>query len=207
MSIRTARVSRRAGKGPAPKASTRERVLAAARRLFVQRGYFNTSMPDIVRDAGVSVGSIYHHFADKQAIATVLYRETMEGILAAMREQAEPEPTTRGRLLALTRLLFEACERDPERLEYMLFVRHTEVDPAEPPVCLAAPFQAVARWIEEGQRRGHVVPGPADLVAGAFMGAILKVAELRLRGRIERPLPRLVPDAFALAWRAIAASP
>jgi AcrR family transcriptional regulator len=164
-------------------------------------------MPEIVREAGVSVGSIYHHFADKQAIASALYRETMEGILASMREQADPAPTTRGRLLALTRLLYDACERDPERLEYMLFVRHTEVDPDEPPVCLAAPFQAVVEWIAEGQRRGEVVPGSADLVAGVFMGAILKVAELRLRGRIDRPLPRLARDAFALAWRAIAALP
>ncbi|HSM92800.1 MAG TPA: helix-turn-helix domain-containing protein [Anaeromyxobacteraceae bacterium] len=187
------------------RAGARDRVLAAARRLFVRRGYFNTSMPEIVREAGVSVGSIYHHFADKQAIAAALYRETMEGILAAMREQAEPQPTTRGRLEALTRLLYEACERDPDRLEYMLFVRHTEVDPEERPVCLAAPFQAVARWIGEGQRRGEVVPGPADLVAGVFMGSILKVAELRLRGRIDRTLPRIARDAFALAWRAIAA--
>lgn len=200
------KVAGRRGDGSAGE-GTRERVLAAARRLFVRRGYFNTAMPEIVREAGVSVGSIYHHFADKQAIASALYRETMEGILAAMREQAEPEPTARGRLQALTRLLYDACERDPDRLEYMLFVRHSEVDPDEPPVCLAAPFRAVVQWIGEGQRRGEIVPGPADLVAGTFMGAILKVVELRLRGRIDRPLPRLARDAFSLAWRAIAASP
>lgn len=202
MTIPDTTVRRSAGR----RAGTRDRVLAAARRLFVRHGYFNTSMPEIVREAGVSVGSIYHHFADKQAIASALYRETMEGILASMRAQAEPEPTTRGRLQALTRLLYEACERDPDRLEYMLFVRHTEVDPEEPPVCLAAPFQAVARWIGEGQRRREVVPGPTELVAGVFMGSILKVVELRLRGRIDRPLPGLARDAFSLAWRAIAAS-
>lgn len=186
---------------------TRDRILAAARWLFVRRGYFNTAMPDIVREAGVSVGSIYHHFADKQAIASALYRGTMEDILAAMRERAEPEPTTRGRLQALTTLLYEACEQDPDRLEYMLFVRHTEVDPGEPPVCLAAPFEAVARWMREGQRRGEVVPGSAELAAGVFMGAILKVVELRLRGRIDRPLPRLVRQAFSMAWRAVAVAP
>ncbi|MGB8931544.1 MAG: TetR/AcrR family transcriptional regulator [Anaeromyxobacteraceae bacterium] len=199
--------SERRGAGRIPRAGARDRVLAAARQLFVRRGYFNTSMPEIVREAGVSVGSIYHHFADKQAIASALYRETMEGILAAMRELAEPEPTARGRLQALTRLLYEACERDPDRLEYMLFVRHSEVDPEEPPICLAAPFQAVERWIEEGQRRGEIVPGSTELVAGVFMGSILKVVELRLRGRIDRPLPRAACDAFALAWRAIAAAP
>jgi AcrR family transcriptional regulator len=194
----------RRGGGTGPE-GTRDRVLAAARRLFVQRGYFNTALPDVVRESGVSVGSIYHHFADKQAIAAALYRETMDGILAAMGERAEPEPTTRGRLQAVVELIYEACEADPERLEYMLFVRHTEVVPEEPPVCLAAPFRTVTRWIAEGQRRGEVVEGPAELVAGAFMGAILKVAELRLRGRIERPLTRLSDDAFRLAWRAIAA--
>lgn len=186
-------------------AETRDRVLDAAVRLFVRRGYFNTSIPELVRESGVSVGSIYHHFGGKRDVAEAVHRETSDRFLARMRERAAPERTVEGKLRALTALVYEACEEAPERLEYMLFVSHTEISSDALPVCLSAPFQTVTAWIEEGTRRGEVEKGPPEVAAGVFMGAILKLVELRLRGRISRPLPGLAAHAFRLAWRAIAA--
>ena len=49
--------------------NTRDQVMASALRLFTGQGYFNTSIPDIVKDSGISTGSIYHHFGDKEGIA------------------------------------------------------------------------------------------------------------------------------------------
>jgi AcrR family transcriptional regulator len=47
--------------------STRERLLAAARKLFVSRGYHLTRPQDIARLAGVGYGTFYLYFDDKQA--------------------------------------------------------------------------------------------------------------------------------------------
>ena len=47
--------------------STRERLLAAARTLFVSRGYHLTRPQDIARLAGVGYGTFYLYFDDKQA--------------------------------------------------------------------------------------------------------------------------------------------
>ena len=47
--------------------STRERLLAAARTLFVSRGYHLTRPQDIARLAGVGYGTFYLYFGDKQA--------------------------------------------------------------------------------------------------------------------------------------------
>jgi AcrR family transcriptional regulator len=46
---------------------SRARLLAAARRLFVGRGYHATRPQDISREAGLGHGTFYLHFADKQA--------------------------------------------------------------------------------------------------------------------------------------------
>lgn len=184
-------------------AETRARVLASATRLFVRRGYFNTSIQDLVQASGVSVGSIYHHFGGKQDVAEALYRETTERFLARMRERAASERSVEGKLRRLTTLVYEYCEEAPEQLEYMLFVSHTEISPAALPICLSAPFQEVAGWVAAGMRGGEVEKGPAEVVAGVFMGAILKLVELRLRGSIRSPLPGLAADAFRLAWRGI----
>ncbi len=52
---------------------TRVQVLDAALSLFTDKGYFNTSVHEIGRVAGVSIGSIYHHFGDKEGLARSLY--------------------------------------------------------------------------------------------------------------------------------------
>ncbi|MDR7470549.1 MAG: TetR/AcrR family transcriptional regulator [Armatimonadota bacterium] len=60
--------------------SARPAILAAARRLFAQRGFAGTSMREIALAAGVSKAAIYHHFRDKRH----LYRELLDAGIAAL---------------------------------------------------------------------------------------------------------------------------
>lgn len=65
-------------------ALTRDAVLEAARTLFVDRGFADTSVEDIAKLANVSKGAVYHHFSDKQAIFTQLFRDSLAGGLATV---------------------------------------------------------------------------------------------------------------------------
>lgn len=51
---------------------SRTAILDAALELFSHRGYGATSMRDIAGTAGVSTGSVYHHFKDKESIFQAL---------------------------------------------------------------------------------------------------------------------------------------
>jgi AcrR family transcriptional regulator len=48
--------------------ATRSQLIAVARRMFAERGYEDTSIEGVLREAGVSRGSLYHHFASKEAL-------------------------------------------------------------------------------------------------------------------------------------------
>jgi len=67
-------------------AARREAILAAALDEFSSRGFAATRLEDVARQAGVAKGTIYLHFADKEALFQELVR-TMLGPLVASLEQ------------------------------------------------------------------------------------------------------------------------
>jgi AcrR family transcriptional regulator len=53
--------------------ATRQLLVDVARELFAERGYAATSVEEIIQRAGVARGSLYHHFAGKDALFRVVY--------------------------------------------------------------------------------------------------------------------------------------
>ncbi len=48
---------------------TREMILARAAQLFSQRGYFGSSLADLMQATGLEKGGIYNHFSSKEQLA------------------------------------------------------------------------------------------------------------------------------------------
>jgi AcrR family transcriptional regulator len=70
----------RATKGEA----TRTALVAAARKLFVTKGYFATGTEEIVAAANVGTrGALYHHFADKQDLFRAVFDQVQTDLAAA----------------------------------------------------------------------------------------------------------------------------
>jgi len=68
---------------------TKERVLAAARELFAERGFNGTPLALISQKSGISDGLILHHFETKEA----LYRQVLEDLAGRYgRELAQAQP-------------------------------------------------------------------------------------------------------------------
>jgi AcrR family transcriptional regulator len=57
---------------------SRERILGAALGLFAERGYEATTMRDVAREAGASLGLAYRYFASKEEFALALYMRLAE---------------------------------------------------------------------------------------------------------------------------------
>jgi AcrR family transcriptional regulator len=56
-------------------AAAKERLYTAAIRLIAARGYEATTLRDVAKEAGVSVGLLYRYFPSKQAVVIALYDE------------------------------------------------------------------------------------------------------------------------------------
>jgi AcrR family transcriptional regulator len=74
------------------KPQTRQKVLAAARRLFSEQGYEGATIRDIAAAAGMSTGAVFANFTDKSDLFREIMQDDMEALTAAMRDAA-----TRGR--------------------------------------------------------------------------------------------------------------
>ncbi|MGH3254377.1 MAG: TetR/AcrR family transcriptional regulator [Streptosporangiaceae bacterium] len=72
------RVNRNVARGEA----TRGQLIAIATRMFAERGYEDTSIEAVLREAGVSRGSLYHHFAGKEALFEAVVKE-IDAFIAA----------------------------------------------------------------------------------------------------------------------------
>jgi AcrR family transcriptional regulator len=49
-------------------AETRAKLIDAARKAFVEKGYAEASMDDFTAEAGLTRGALYHHFGDKKGL-------------------------------------------------------------------------------------------------------------------------------------------
>lgn len=72
--------------------ATRERILAAAERLFAEEGFDRVSMPAIAAASGITAGAIYKHFASKDDLFFAVVRGAVEE--SATREVANFDAAT-----------------------------------------------------------------------------------------------------------------
>ncbi len=89
--------------------ATRSALVAAARALFVDRGYAAVSTGDIARVAAVTRNALYYHFPTKEAVFRAVY-EDVEGQLAQrVLPTALAHDTARGRLEAGIEEFLDGC--------------------------------------------------------------------------------------------------
>jgi AcrR family transcriptional regulator len=66
-------------------AGTRERILAAAREVMLGKGLVRATTKEIARTAGLSEGTLYNHFANKEELFLCTLNELPSGFVSLMR--------------------------------------------------------------------------------------------------------------------------
>jgi len=175
------------------KAHTRERLLAAARRVFASRGFHGASVEEIASEAGFSTGALYSNFDGKEDLFLVLMEREIDEhareISEAVRAQASMSERARGG----ARQWMTMIEREPELLllfmEFWAYgVRDAQVRPK-----VAARFaqmrETLTKLIADGVRDFDLeLDIPAEQLAVAIDALADGIARQKLAD------PDAVPD-------------
>lgn len=109
---------------------TRASLLQAARALFVDNGYNDTSTPEIVAAAGITRGALYHHFEDKRALFRAIVTEEAVAVASAIERQTPAHLTPIDALLAGSVAYLDAM-RVPGRTRLLLIEGPSVLGPSE----------------------------------------------------------------------------
>jgi AcrR family transcriptional regulator len=148
-----------------PKAEeTRRRIYEAALESFRERGFEQTTMRDIARQAGVALGAAYYYFASKEAIVLAFYEEMEERGDQATRETILRHKKLRDRLRVILQNRFDLLA---PYLKFLAALFRHSPDADDP----LSPFSADTRSIREKAiellrvaLEGGDVKVPADLM-------------------------------------------
>ena len=186
--------------------ATRAALIAAARRLFTERGYDDVAAEEIVRAAGVSRGALYHHFGGKAQLLEAAYEqleaESTERVARVVLGSELESPL--GAMRAGIEAFLDECA-EPELRRIALhdapavlgWERWREIGAANGLGLIEASLNAA---IEAGEIRQLPVKPTAHLLLGALDEAAMLVARSEdpaSRAEVTSVLPVLL-DSLAL---------
>jgi AcrR family transcriptional regulator len=188
--------------------SPRERILAAALKLFVEQGYFNTNVPDLSRESKCSVGSIYHNFKNKEEVAASLYEEGISAFRQALDRSIGDEEDLEKIIKTVVKSFLEFSEVNHQLSKYMWLCRHNEFmsGSIKHPTMIGFDRlgRKLTRAIKKGIREGKLLNLRANLMWAILFGIPQGYVRDWLDGRGNTPPPSKVANDLANAcWRAL----
>jgi len=170
--------------GPAKlRAPRRDAILSGALTCFLTHGVSGTTIDGLQRETGASVGSIYHFFGSKDALAIELYRDTLEDYLDAYLAVLQRSRTARAGITGSVRSHLRWVATNESRARYLFYYRESEIIAAARPAVdhLNQRFyQAANAWLAPHVARGDIKTLPPRLYQALWMGPCVEYARLWL---------------------------
>jgi len=177
-------------------------IMEAALELFEERGYSDTTVPEIARKAGIATGTIYIYFKTKEALVNALYRhwktEFNEKVFSGV-EQILPG---RKQLSTIWSAMADFAQQNPTVMGFLELHRHAGYLDASNKMLEGEIFARATNWIERGIRVGALGPHAADVAIGLVWGALTGM--LKFANRPDAELnPHIIAAYEEALWQAL----
>lgn len=170
-----------------PKGAREDEILAAAGRIFREKGYHATSVRDIADAVGLLKGSLYHYIRSKDELLARLFEGLLEDTVRELEAIVAREATAEARLRAMVRAYAAAVMANHDAVG--LYLREWR---SLPPAQLASLGSRRRRMralftevIDDGVRAGRFAAREPRIAALAILGSCNWIYEwYRPRGRL-----------------------
>jgi len=154
-------------------------ILRAATKIFARKGFFNSKVADVAREANVADGTVYLYFKNKDDILISIFNRTMEDAIATGRHALAVMSDPIAKLRQVAYLHLERLGRDRNlAVVFQVELRQsTKFMEQFSTTKLAEYLDMIRKILEEGQRAG-VFRTKLDtkMAAKVFFGALDEMA-------------------------------
>jgi AcrR family transcriptional regulator len=186
--------------------ATRQKLLASARELFAARGYHATTTALLAQRTDIAEGTIYRHFAGKDALYSAVCRGVWERFETLATEPPSTPESARTRLAATARRFIAEAAKSPSAVR--LQDRPVESSALDEPARRAQERlgEAINQLIAAGKQEGTVRPGTAELWSSLWLAVIWSACQ-RVADGEWTPEHANVGLAIDAAWEMISTLP
>ena len=197
---------------PPEPSNRRQDILAAALACATAHGVDALSIEHLRAHCGASVGSIYHHYGNKEGVVAALFFDIFKAQSRSVQAQLDAASDAQGGVRALVTGYLDWVVAQPAQARF-LFQARTPVaaGPRAPDLAQAAQqrTQALRTWFEPHRASGAVRQLPCELLPSLVMGPVQSCCRAWLAapdGPNALPTPDTYREALAdAAWRAVRA--
>jgi AcrR family transcriptional regulator len=185
-------------------------LVAAARRVFSERGFHNATMEEIAQIAGVAKGTIYLYYPSKQAAYWAAMEQGILGMLEATRRSMEAAGSVEAKIRTFIECKISYFEQNRDFFKiYFSEFGHSLTHPARLRKQFKELYVQQARILkgvlEEGIRNQEIRSVPADAAAFAICDLTRSVATQRVLGWDHGELRDAANFVFGLVWKGLGA--
>lgn len=157
----------------------RERIIAAAAKLFGDKGYHDTTTAEIAESAGVAAGTIYIYFSSKEELLVAVFEEFLGTHMEKLSEGVARERTAKDKLVRLLTLGLELMQDNPDSARIFLsqLRQSTQMITTVVKRSSRSYKDIIEGVLAEGARTGLCrdtnVPAATSMLFGAFQSTVL----------------------------------
>lgn len=216
MNPESTRSGPKSGAGRLPAGARREAILEGALECFTRLGFTQATIDDVRRASGASVGSIYHHFGDKEGVAGALYVEALRRYQGDLLEKVLGATGSRGARTArslvrgIVQHSIDWMVSHPDWSCFLFEMRRAEgVKSVEPTIRreTRAFFDPIAGRLERHVERGEIRRLRLDVMAALLVGPAQELVRHWLRAGVPENAERIRDELAEAAWRSVRADP
>ena len=182
----------------------RERILLAARRLFVNQGFHSTPTSAIAREASVANGTLFHYFNTKEELINTLYKETKKSFFNITTAGVEYEKNIKRKVRLLW---YNTVKWALNRPQDFLFIQQYSNSPFISQLTQEDISEHIGFYydlIDQGKEKGTLKDIPTDLMYQLTTYQIYGIINYLFQHKEFQNNSTYLSMAFEFYWESIA---